>query len=190
MRQEHAGPDPRGSPPRGGRTACEIRDPGSTTTGDRIRSILLDPTLGSMGVRTELLLYLAARAQLVEERIRPALAAGEDVVSDRFLTATVAYQGYGGGLDPAWIWRVGRDAVGGPDPDLCVLLDLDVETARTRIPGTPDRMEAKDGAFHERVREGFRTIAEHGPLRCVLVSATGTPEEVAGRVWREVSRVL
>jgi dTMP kinase len=143
-----------------------------------------------MNVRTELLLYLASRAQLVAERIVPALAAGRDVVCDRYLTATVAYQGYAGGLDPDWIWDVGRDVVGGPDPDLCVLLDLEAAESLGRTGTEPDRMEARGVAFQERVREGFRRISVHGPWPCALVSASGSPEQVAARIWERILLVL
>jgi dTMP kinase len=173
-----------------GRTPVRLRDPGGTAVGDRIRRVLLDPDLAEMDVRTELLLYLASRAQLVAERIVPALEAGHDVVCDRYLTATVTYQGHAGGLDPDLVWRVGRELVGGPEPDLCVLLDLDVEEAMRRVGTERDRMEARGVAFQERVREGFRTVARSGPWPCVLVPASGSVEEVGERVWREVVRVL
>jgi dTMP kinase len=173
-----------------GRGVEQVRDPGGTVIGDRIRGILLDPVHTAMGVRTELLLYLASRAQLVTERIEPALTAGRDVICDRYLTATVAYQGYAGGLDPDWIWDVGRGAVGGPDPDLCVLLDLDAAESLGRAGTEPDRMEARGVVFQERVREGFRLLATDGPWPCALVSASGSPENVAERIWKRVSRVL
>jgi len=173
-----------------GRSVERLRDPGGTPIGDRIRSILLDRANEAMHVRSELLLYLAARAQLVAERIEPALAAGRDVVCDRYLTSTVAYQGHAGGLSPDLIWRVGREIVGGPDPDLSILLDLDAAESLGRTGAEPDRMEARGVAFQERVREGFRRLSESGPYACAMVSARGTPDEVDRRVWERVRRVL
>jgi len=173
-----------------GRSVERLRDPGGTPIGDRIRDILLDRANEVMHVRAELLLYLAARAQLVAERIEPALAAGRDVVCDRFLTSTVAYQGHAGGLDPGLIWRVGREIVGGPDPDLCVLLDLDAARSLARTGAEPDRMEARGVPFQERVRDGFRRLAEDGPYACEIVDAVGTPDDVFARVWEKVRRVL
>ncbi len=173
-----------------GRSVERLRDPGGTVIGDRIRAILLDRANEAMHVRSELLLYLAARAQLVAERIEPALEAGRDVVCDRYLTSTVAYQGHAGGLSPDLIWRVGREIVGGPDPDLCVLLDLDVTKSLGRTGAEPDRMEAKGVGFQERVREGFRRLAETGPYSCEMIDAGGTPDEVSERVWERVLRVL
>jgi dTMP kinase len=173
-----------------GRRPLVVRDPGGTAVGDRVREILLDPALSEMNVRAELLLYLASRAQLVSERIVPALDEGRDVLCDRYLTATVAYQGHAGGLDPAMIWRIGLEAVGSPDPDLCLLLDIPAPEAFARISAEPDRMEARGVEFQELVREGFQKVASSGPYRCALVDATGRVEEVAERIWEDVSRVL
>jgi dTMP kinase len=173
-----------------GRNPLVVRDPGGTAVGDRVRDVLLDPALSEMDVRTELLLYLASRAQLVAERIVPALEEERDVVCDRYLTSTVAYQAHAGGLDPALVWRLGLEAVGGPDPDLCILLDVPTAVAYARISSEPDRMEARGLEFQERVRQGFRLVSAEGPYRCALVNGNGPVEEVAARVWEGVRGVL
>lgn len=173
-----------------GRRVEQVRDPGSTSIGDRIRTILVDPSASEMTARTEFALHLAARAQLVHEKIAPAIEAGCDVVCDRFLTSTVVYQGVAGGLDPAWIWRVGREVVGGPEPDLCLLLDVADDVARSRLDERPDRVEARGADFHARVAAAYRGLANSAPWRCVNVDASGSIDEVGGRIDRVVATLL
>ena len=173
-----------------GRSVERVRDPGSTPIGDRIRAILLDPEAIEMAVRTELALHLAARAQLVRERIAPALAAGCDVVCDRFLTSTVVYQGVAGGLAPEWIWRIGREIVGEPEPDLCVLIDVAEEVARSRLDAVPDRFEARGADFHRRVADAFRTLPASAPWPCVPVDGSGDVDEVGARVDRAIADAM
>lgn len=155
-----------------GRQVVACRDPGSTPLGEVIREVLLHRHDLAIARQSEMLLYMAARAQLVAELIRPALQAGKIVVADRYLLANVAYQGYGGGLDVQTVWEVGRVATGGLLPGLTIVLDLPPEVAATRINRAPDRMEMQGLEFHARVREGFLTEARRQPGRIVVVDAS------------------
>jgi dTMP kinase len=137
-----------------------------------------------------MLLYMAARAQLVEEVIRPALARGDDVVSDRFLLANVVYQAYGRGLDPAAVWGVGRVATGGLEPDLTIVLDLAVSEATARLARPLDRMEQQDMPFRDRLRDGFLNEAQKRPASIVVVDAAGTVEVVHQRIQELVRQRL
>ncbi len=168
--------------------AC--RDPGGTELGDRLRSILLDRHTMPITMRAEMLLYMASRAQLVEERIRPALAAGKIVVCDRFLLANVVYQGYAGGLPVETLWQVGQAATGGLLPDLTIVLDVPPELARTRTGGARDRIEDRPEAFQDQVRRGFWHAAESYPAPLVLIDAAAPADEVALKIQHEVARAL
>lgn len=162
-----------------GRTVEMLREPGGTTIGEHVRAILLDPEHMGMDDTAELLLYEAARAQLVAERIRPALERGEVILCDRFFDSTTAYQGYARGLDLQEIWVLNMTATQGIVPDLTIVFDIDVETGVNRATtGGADRLEAEDRDFHQRVRDGFLAIAESDPDRVKVVDATGTIEEV------------
>jgi dTMP kinase len=164
-----------------------VRDPGGTAIGDKIREILLDGRHGSMCVACELMLYMASRAQLAVEVIRPALSAGRCVLCDRFLSATVAYQG-AGGADVEQIRQVARAAVGDLQSDLTIILDLPAEVglaraaARQDRASAPDRMEAKDLTFHRRVRELFLDQAGGDPARFAVVDGRGDIDEVHRRL--------
>ena len=175
-----------------GREATGVRDPGSTPVSERIREVLLDRRLPEMDARTELFLYMASRAEMVARIIRPALDVGLVVVCDRFVSSTVAYQGYAGGIDADLIWDLGRTACHGLEPDLTVLLDLPVQEglARARRLAEPDRIEAKDPAYHEKVRQGFLTMAKARPQAFAVVDATQPPDAVADAVWEAAKRVL
>ena len=173
-----------------GRRATAVRDPGSTLVSERIRDVLLDNLLPDMDVRTEALLYMASRAEMVARIIRPALDVGLVVVSDRFVSSTVAYQGAAGGVDPAVIWDLGRIACGGIEPDLTVILDLPVDAGFGRIRRERDRIESKDRAYHEKVRQGFLAMARERPDKFVVVDATRSPDEVARAIEEAVTRVL
>jgi len=161
-----------------GHDVLACRDPGSTPLGEAVRGIVLHGHDLRIGRRSEMLLYMAARAQLTEEVIRPALEAGKIVVSDRYLLSNVVYQGYGGGLDVPALWEVGRVATGGLLPDLTIVLDLPVEKAASRLQRALDRMEQQGGAFHARVRQGFLDEAARQPERVVVVSADRPIEQV------------
>jgi dTMP kinase len=163
----------------------ECIDPGGTAVGDVIRHLLLDHRR-EMSLPCEALLFMASRAQLTAEVIRPARAAGRAVVADRFLLANVVYQGHAGGLDPEQLWQIGRLATGGLEPDLTVVLDLDPDTALLRRKGPADRVEVRDAAYHQRVRAGFLAEALRRPDRITVVDAAGPPETVHERICQEV----
>jgi dTMP kinase len=173
-----------------GREVVACRDPGSTPLGEAVRRLLLDRHDLRIDRRSEMLLYMAARAQLVEEVIRPALASGKTVVSDRYLLANVVYQGHAGGLDVATLWEVGRVATGGLLPDLTIVLDMPAEDAAKRLDRQPDRMELQGEAFHARVRAGFLAEAARQPDRIVVLSAAQAVEQVQAEIRRAVERLL
>ncbi len=167
-----------------GRDVVVTREPGGTPAGDRIRDVVLDPDL-EIAPLAEFLLYAAARAQHVEERIRPALERGATVLCDRFAASSVAYQGYGRGLDPAWVRELNARATDGLTPDATVLLDVPSEVGMGRIAarGATDRLERADLPFHRRVRDGFLTEASvHGDW--IVVNAADDESDVADAVWR------
>src|SRR5512135_1270247 len=176
--------------------AC--RDPGGTALGDRLRQILLDRATAHLALRAEMLLYMASRAQLVEEVIRPALGRGALVVSDRFLLANIVYQGFAGGLPAEEVGHIGRSATGGLLPDLTILLDLPPAVARGRVGAARDRIEDRPDAYHDRVRAGFLRAARDGrdgpcpyyPAPIVVIDASADLEAVSERIRSEVERVL
>ncbi|PHS13233.1 MAG: dTMP kinase [Blastopirellula sp.] len=131
------------------------RDPGSTPLGEKLRDILLEKSSLEIHARTEMLLYMAARSQLVEEVIRPAQAAGQMIISDRFLLANIAYQAYGGEMSPEAVRQVGQVAVNGSMPDATFLLDMPCKLSFARLDRQLDRMESKGLEYMERVRQGF-----------------------------------
>ena len=164
------------------------REPGGTRAGEAIRAIFLDPAV-SLHAAAELLLVLADRAQHVREKLKPALAAGEIVVSDRYSDSTTAYQGYGRGLDLQLLEDLNRLASDGTRPDLTIVLDLPVETGldrtRERVRGDvrgPDRFEGEQVEFHRRVRKGFLKIARAEPGRVITIDATRPPAEITARI--------
>ena len=167
-----------------GHDVVTCRDPGSTPLGEAVRGILLDRHDLHIDRRSEMLLYMAARAQLVEEVIRPALEQGKTVLCDRYLLANVVYQGYGGGLDVATLWEVGRVATGGLMPDLTIVLDVPAEVAAARMARPLDRMEKQGEAFHARVRQGFLAEAARNPDKIVVVDAARSVEEVQEEIRR------
>jgi dTMP kinase len=163
--------------------AVLTHEPGGTDVGTAIRRLVLDLDESPLDARAEALLLLADRAQHVATVIRPALEAGRVVVCDRFSGSTLAYQGYGRGLDVGALAEMSRWAAGGLEPDVVVLLDGVVRGA----PVVLDRMEAEDVAFHARVVEGYRALAAADPDRWVVVEAVGTIDEIAERVRKAVS---
>lgn len=188
----------------GGR-CCRARDPGGTVIGDRIRHVLLGYDLSTMDARCETLLFMASRAQLVAEVIRPALAAGQTVLCDRFISATCAYQG-AAGMDVADVLTLGRLAVGDTWPDLTIILDVPPELGFERTGrkphhaackdaggqlsifdgAAPDAMERRSLEFHRRVRELFRALPEVYPAPVVVVDAGRDPDAV----WADVQEAL
>lgn len=136
-----------------------FRDPGTTGIGEKIRQILLDAENIAMTAEAEVLLYMAARVQLWHEQIEPALKSGKTVILDRWLSSTCAYQGYAGGFGIGKVISIAENSLPRIWPDLTVILDLDVETGLGRLRRPPDRIEAKEAAYHEKVREGFLQLA-------------------------------
>ncbi len=136
-----------------------FRDPGTTAIGEKIREILLSREHDAMDTRTELLLYMAARAQLWKEKIKPALSKNKCVVLDRWLSSTCAYQGYAGGFGMDKVIQIAEDCLERAWPDLTIVLDVDAETAAKRLNRELDRMEAKGADYHRKVREGFLSLA-------------------------------
>jgi dTMP kinase len=172
----------------GGRTVTTCRDPGSTPAGDAIRAILLDRHEIHLAPASEMLLYMAARAQLVAEVIRPALARGEWVVSDRYLLANIVYQGHAGGLDPDVVRRVGAVATGGLEPDCVLVLDIDLATAARRLDRPLDKLENRGDEFRARLRAGYLAEAARDPDRIAVIDAAAAPEVVADRLRTELGR--
>ncbi|MBI3315700.1 MAG: dTMP kinase [Candidatus Omnitrophica bacterium] len=173
-----------------GRSVFWTREPGGTRIGDALRRVLLDPSHGRMSAVAETLLYMAARAQLVEEAIIPRLKKGQIVLCDRWLDATVAYQGYGGGVDLGWIRSLGKAATRGICPLRTVYLDLPLGAglARARRRGASDRMERKARAFHARVRNGYLKIARKEPLRFRVVRVS--PQDPIASVHQKILKSL
>ncbi len=157
------------------------REPGGTIIGDQVRAVLTRLDNTAMQPRTEILLFLAARAQLVEEVIRPALAQGKIILSDRYADSTLAYQGYGHGVDLALLRLLLDFATGGLRPDLTLLLDVDpaVGLSRRRSSGGEwNRLDAYALEFHQRVRQGYLTMAQQEPTRWRVVDASQPPDVV------------
>ena len=173
-----------------GHDVVTCRDPGSTPLGEAIRELLLNRHDLSIHRRSEMLLYMAARTQLVEEVVRPALEAGKTVVSDRYLLANVVYQGHAGGLDVDTLWRVGEIAIGGLTPDLTIVLDLPSEAASSRLTGELDRMEKQGREFHSRVRQGFLDEAARQGDRVAVIDASRSIEEVAAEIRSVAAETL
>jgi dTMP kinase len=166
-----------------GRETVVCRDPGSTPLGERVREILLNSDESvAIGPRSEMLLYMAARAQLVDEVIRPALDAGRTVVSDRFLLANIVYQGYAGGLDVPAIRQVGAVAIDGVAPDCTFLLDMDPATALGRLGRQLDRVESRGAAYREQLRVGFLEEAAAMGASVHVVPADRTIEAVQAEI--------
>jgi dTMP kinase len=154
------------------------REPGGTPAGERLRDIVLDPATGDLDFRAEVLLIAAARADHVAQVIRPALDAGQDVVCDRYIASSLAYQGHGRGLPVAEVALVNDWGTGGLRPDLTVLLDVPEAVAAERMGTALDRLEAVGDGFHQRVAEGYRTLADQDPDGWVVVDGAGTVDEV------------
>lgn len=171
-----------------GHDVLRLREPGGAKISEQIRAILLDPANGEMGDVCELLLYEAARAQLVHQVIRPALAAGKTVICDRFYDSTTAYQAFADGLDRGMVSQANELAVDGCRPDLTLVFDLPVEDALRRRSdrAAEDRLELKGLEFQARVAAGFRAVAADEPDRVKLVDAGGSIAEVFSSVVDEL----
>ena len=169
-----------------GHDVVPCRDPGSTPLGEAVRQILLDVRATPFARTTEMLLYMAARAQLVAEVIRPALAVGKIVVADRFLLANVVYQGHAGGLDVSELWRIGRTATGGLEPALTIVLDMPPQAAAERLDRPLDRMEQQGDDFRDRLRQGFLSEAGRRPDQIVVIDAARPVAVVQADIRRAV----
>lgn len=173
-----------------GLDVVSCRDPGGTALGERVRNLLLDRSDLAIDLRAEMLLYMASRAQVVSEVVRPALEAGKVVVSDRFLLANVVYQGLAGGLPESDVWNVGHVATGGLMPDLTLILDLPPEVASSRVGDPRDRMEDRPDEFRRRVRSGFLRALKTYRHPFLLLDASAGPDVVEQKIRNEVLRVL
>ncbi len=169
------------------------REPGGTPIGEKIRDLLqFAPESAAMRPETELLLFEASRSQLVREVIEPALESGVLVISDRFYDSTTVYQGAARRLDPATVQQLNAFAVGSCRPNLTLLLDIDVATARARLlrrvrpVGAPDRMEQEADEFYERVCVAYRELATREPGRVKLIDASRSADEIAETIWQLV----
>ncbi len=179
-----------------GQAVLTVREPGGTAAGEAIRQILLDPAQVGLEPVAELMLFAAARAQLTAEVIRPALQAKTIVLCDRFIDSTVAYQGYGRGLDTGRLNRLNEWATGGLTPDLTFLLDLDPtrgqERIRTGRKAAKDRMEEAESSFFDRVAKGYRELARKAPQRFCVLDAGQTvatiEEQIKNRVREELEK--
>lgn len=175
---------------RSGEPVLVLREPGGTMLGERLRALLLDGSIEGIAPEAELLLMFASRAQLLAERIRPALAEGFIVLCDRFTDASFAYQGAGRGLPLSWIAELERRVVG-IKPHLTILLDLPVHLARQRLARREsDRIEREDDAFFERVRSSYLDRARREPDRFRIIDAEQPPESVAAQVERALASFL
>lgn len=166
------------------------REPGGTPAADKMREVILDPSL-TIGPLSEFLLYSASRAQHVEDVIKPALEANKVLISDRFYGASVAYQGYGRGLELDFIHSLNERVTAGIKPDLVLLLDIDPEAGLKRVAarGQKDRLELADLDFHKRVRGGFLAQAKEDSSWHIL-DATRSPDALANDIWNIISAKL
>ena len=180
-----------------GKSILLTREPGGTEIGEQLRHLLQFSKAGhAMTPEAELLLFAASRAQLVREKIAPALSAGRIVLADRFLDSTTVYQGVARRLDPARVAEINRFAVGGCVPDLTFVFDLDPAVARERMrgraaaAGAPDRMENQPAAFYEAVREGYLRLARETPGRVRLIDAAQPEAAIFLEIWKQLATRL
>lgn len=179
------------------RVAC-TREPGGTATGETVRNILQHDAAGEqLADRAELLLFTASRAQLMDQKILPALEADDWVLCDRFIDSTMAYQGFARGMDIETLDRINEFAIYERKPDLTILLDLDVERGFQRLEEryadgkeSHDRFEREAREFHQRVREGYHRLAEREPERFRIVNSDRPIEEVSADIWSAVKGAL
>ena len=166
-----------------------VRDPGTTEIGAKLRQLLLESDL-ELHRRTEAMLFMASRCEMVETILRPALADGKTVVSDRFLLANVVYQSVGDKVSPELLWQMGRLANGGLVPDLTLLLDMPALNSMERIGNETDRMESRGVEYMEAVRQGFLEQLPHSSPATAIINANQSPEEVSREMLKNVAAVL
>ena len=177
------------------REVIATREPGGTEIGEQIRNIIVHNSRGDeMCPETELLLFTAARAQVVREVIAPALTRGAVVLSDRFLDSSTVYQGIARNLAPGPVSEINRFAVGNVMPDLTIVIDVPTEVSlqrvRQRASDLPDRMERENITFYKKVREGYLLLAQQWPERVVVLDGTQTPDVIEKKIWVEVQKRL
>lgn len=173
-----------------GYDAIHMREPGGTPVGEKIRSIILDPANKEMCLETELLLYMASRAQIVCEVVIPNLRKGKILVSERFLPSSIVYQGFAGGLGVEEVARIGEFATMGVKPDCVVVLDVPPRIGLSRVGMWPDRIEGRKLSYHRKVRQGFLTLAESWARHVKVFDGTKGIDELHGEITEFVERCL
>jgi len=164
-----------------------FREPGGTDLSEKIRKILLDKNNIKLTSPSECLLFAAARAQLTKEQIRPAINRGEFVICDRFVDSTIAYQGYGRGLDLKYLYKINSFATDSLNPDITFILDLDSKNARGRLSeNVLDRMEVSGTDFFDRIRFGYKKIMEKNPERCIEINANRSKEDI----FKDIKKII
>ncbi|MCH8011111.1 MAG: dTMP kinase [Candidatus Marinimicrobia bacterium] len=168
-----------------------VREPGGTVISEQIRSIILDKNHNEMDPITETILLAASRAQLTEEIIIPNVESGNIVISDRYTDSTLAYQGFGRGLDLTWLKNINKFATKDTDPDITILVDIPVEVAISRMKGKSfDRMEIEGNKFLRRVRKGYLHLAQDYSDRFIVVDGMKSIHEIQTQIWKSISRVF
>lgn len=174
-----------------GEKAMLLREPGGVELGEKIRGLLLDVKNVDMTSECETLLYMASRAQLVAEKILPLLKQGTNILCDRFLDSTIAYQGYGNGVDIDFIKKIGQFITQSVKPDLTLLFDIDAKTGLSRIKRSKDRIERRAIAYHNRVRRGYLRLAQSEPLRIKVIEVGNRDkEEIFAETRQHIDRLF
>jgi dTMP kinase len=171
-----------------GRPAVHLREPGGTPAGEKIREILLDPSV-NLNTNAETFLFMAARAQLVHQRFNPVLSHGDNIVCERWISSTVAYQGIAGGFGVSNVMELGKHAIGSLVPDLLLILDVPPEVGLARVKRGLDRMEQKGLDYHRKVRDGYLATRTLFP-KVDVIDATRQEDAVAADVWSRVEKLL
>jgi len=171
---------------RKGLKVLHTREPGGTSISEKIRKVLLDTRNKEMDVISEMLLYMAARAEIIKQKISPALKKGNIVICDRFIDATLAYQGYAGGIDISIIKNIGRLVTKSISPDVTFFLDIDVKKGLKRSGRNKDRIERKSILYHKKVRKGYLSIAKKEPKRVKVISSIGKKLKVQDLIRKEL----
>ncbi len=172
-----------------GQDAILVRDPGTTPIGEQIRALLLNPANGEMNMRCEMLLYMAARAQMMAQIILPSLQSGQTVICDRFVSSTLAYQLGGDGLTADEIRKTASIAIRDRWPDLTIILDLPVDKAMSRINRQKDRIEQRSRDYHEQVRKNYLSQAAADPKHYRVIAADRPQDIVRADIWKEISNL-
>ncbi|MFH1355252.1 MAG: dTMP kinase [Candidatus Omnitrophota bacterium] len=173
-----------------GRKVVYIREPGGTKISEKIRKILLNPQNKKISANCEMLLYMAARAQIVDEIIKPALLGGKIVICDRFLDSTVVYQGFGLGIDIQLIKKLGSFATNSLNPDLTILLDLPVKDGLKNRGSSKDRIERRSYSYHLRVRRGYLKLADSQPGRIKVIKVEKNKDETQSKIREAIKRYV